>query len=341
MKVACFSLSGEQLTLNNVAIPNGWRFFEHMDVRGIAEYEPDVVYVGGWFASNYIDWQIYKSMIGRCPKVIVQWFGSDVLSCKGFYDQGQREMFRQLSSDRYVNIPPTDIIKGEIETWLELETTEPLNVPAEEVFRPEDWAGRPKPTKPQVAVYMPAGRQDFFRLPLIKQVVDKMPDVRFLFYHWIPEILKVEVRTGPNPTDKWSPDPSDMLYGTTREDYHNVLGDSTCSLRIPIHDAHSITGAEFLMSGKPLISDRDMPRYPRQVRGKDITVDAVVRAIRRAIEHPEVDAAVSDYYRDRWDPSKYAERVAERCRTKWEGFEFGTERVGAGSPEAEEAEVMG
>lgn len=322
MKVACFSVSGEQLTLNNVATPNGWRFFEHLDWQGIAMYEPDVVYVGGWFAANYGDWQVFKGMIGQAKKVIVQWFGSDVLTAKGFYDQGQRTMYEWLNSDRVVNIPPSEKIKQEIEEWLEVQTTDVLNVPAEEVFSPEDFEKYVMPEKPQVAVYMPPGRQDFFRLALIKEVIALVPEANFLFYHWLPEIEPIQVRTGPNPEDVWQPDDKWKKFGTTRDEYKQIIGESICALRIPVHDANSITGAEFLMSGKPFVSDRDMPNYKRLVRG-DTTPESVARAIKRVLRRPHVDAVVSDFCRDRWDPVKYRQRLEERCRTKWEGFSFG------------------
>lgn len=320
MKVACFSVSGEQLTQNNVAAPNGWRFFEHLDWIGMAQFEPDVVYIGGWFAANYGDWQVYKAMMGRAKKVIVQWFGSDVLTAKGFYDMGQREMFRQLNSDRFINIPPSEIIKHEIEEWLEVETTAVLNVPAEEVFTPGDWEGYQMLDKPQVAIYMPPGRQDFFRLGLIKEAIPKIK-ADCLFYHWLPEMEPIKVQTGPNPEDVWKPDEKHTSFSTTRERYREIIGQSACALRIPVHDANSITGAEFLMSGKPFVSDRDMPKYPRLIRGK-VTPDRIARVVNKAIAHGTVDKSVQDFYRDQWNPLKYRARLEERCRTKWEGFSF-------------------
>lgn len=336
MKVACFSISGEQLTLNNIARPNDWKFFEHLDWVGMAMYEPDIVYVGGWFVANYADWQVHRAMIGRAKKVVIQWFGSDVGYCKGFYDQGQREMFRQLNSDRFVNIPPTDIIKGEMERWLELDCTEPLNTPAEELILPHSLP-KSRLDSPQVAIYMPPGRQDFFRLPLIKEAIPKIK-ARCFFYHWIPETQRVGVQMGPSESDFW--EPPHRSYGHDREEYMRIIADSTCALRIPVHDAWSITAAEFLMAGKPVVSDRDMPKYKRLIRG-EVSVDRVVRAVNKALRYNTVDRAVSDFCRDRWNPLRYAERVAERCKTRWEGFDFGREHIHIRSQEVQAARLVG
>lgn len=300
MKIAAVSTAAQQLVLNNVTPATGFKYFDDINYIGIAEYNPDAIYFGGWFVTEYSDWSLHQSLMGDIPKVIIHWYGSDVLQCRNWRNMGQERMFEILRSDRYVHIPPNDKIKKEIEEWLELPTTSPLNVCSERLL-PEI----PKPDRFTVGCYMPPGRQDFFRMRSVEEAMKRAKKTEWILYHWMPPVPAIEAGNG-----------AQRRYALSREEYDKTLADCSCLLRIPKHDAYSISAAEFLMSGRPVISDRDLPKWPARIRGK--LSDAKVAA---AIAHTKtantVPVDVQNFYRNMFDPSKFKDRLQERCQEKW------------------------
>jgi len=302
MKVAVVSTQGEQSSLNNVAKPNGWRYFYASQAEDLAEYRPDVLFLGGCFISEYSDWQLYRSLIGEIPKVIVQWMGVDVWQISRFFDVGERNVMEWLKSDRFAHIPPSDNSKKELSEWVGIESSEPLNIPAEKILTEV-----PKPSDFVVGSYLPPGRQKFFNIDMQQRSVPKT-DAKVIFYHWLPPMEKV-IYEGHH----------ELRYALSREEYEKTIADCSCLLRIPVRDVNSISAAEFLMSGRPVISNNDLPLWPRMLN-EEMDAEAVTAVIKKVAEDGHVPAHVQEFYRNQYDPAKYVARLVERCQYKWKGF---------------------
>lgn len=308
MKIAVLSTQAEQLALNNIApfMGENSKFFLASQIEKIAEYNADVLYLGGMYVTEFSDWQLYRAIIGDHKKVIVHWYGSDVLQAKFFHERGERELFEWLKSDKFVHVSPNGPIKGEIESELGIPTTEPLNVPAEKVY-----GDIPLPEEFKFGVYLPPGRMDFFNLKLMSEALSKFDHPPVTFYHWLPLLEKIDFE-GPHR----------LAYGLSRPEYEKVLAESSCLIRMPFHDANSISAAEFLMSGRPVVSNNDYPMWPKMLN-EQMDVDQIADVFKAAVETPPiVPENVRNFYRSAYDPAKFKERLADRVREKWAGFSW-------------------
>lgn len=305
MKIAAFSTGCEQLTRRNVVEPNadrGWAYFNSMDYGGVSEYNADVVWTGGVFIQDYDGWARHRAIWGSHKRVVLHWVGSDTLACKRFWDVGQRTMFKEFHSDRFLHIPSSEGLKQELKDWFGIESTDPLDIPAEKVFEE-----MPKPKQYTVGFYLPPDRADFYNYDVMEQLTQKFPDrdYRVVFYHWLPLFHELKL-AGP-----WS-----TRFALSREEYEQVIADCSCIVRIPQHDAVSISAGEFLMAGRPFISHHDIPMWPAKLKADELTPEAINAAILNTIGQ-KVPKKVQELYRDAYDPHKYHDRVLARCQKQW------------------------
>lgn len=303
MKIAAVSLGCEQLARRNVAAPNrvnGWEYFNSLDYAGLAEYNADILWIGGAFINDYDQWSRYRSVFGSHKRIVIQWVGSDTLMCKKFWDVGQRTLFGQLHSERFLHIPASEGLKKELKDWFAIESTDPMDIPAEKVFQE-----LPKPEQYTVGFYLPPDRADFYNYDVMEKLTQKYPDrdYRVIFYHWLPLFHELKL-AGP-----WG-----TRFALSREQYEQVIADCSCLVRIPKHDAVSISAGEFLSAGRPFISHHDIPLWPARL--KEVTPEAVHEAIMASM-NTKVTQKVQKFYRDAYDPNKYHDRVMARCQAQW------------------------
>lgn len=304
MKIAAFSSGCEQLTRRNVVGPNvdrGWAYFNSLDYSGIYEYDPDILWTGGVFIGDYDSWNRYRSLWGNHKRIVLHWVGSDTLICKKFWDTGQRNMFKEFHSDRFLHIPSSIGLKNELKEWFGIESTDPLDIPVERVFQE-----MPKPEQFTVGFYLPPDRAQFYNYALMEQLTQKYPDrdYRVIFYHWLPLFHELKL-AGP-----WG-----TRFALSRGEYEQVIADCSCIVRIPIHDAVSVSAGEFLMAGRPFVSQHEIPKWPARV--KELTVEGIDAAIQSTIRAPLVSPKIQEYYRNVYDPHKYHDRVMERAVKQW------------------------
>lgn len=307
MKIAVTSTQAEQLALNNVtpALP-GAKFFSSSQIEDIAEYNPDVLYLGGMFIAEYSDWQLYRAIIGDAKRVIVHWYGSDVLQLQFFKDRGEKEVLEWLKQDRFFHVSPSEAIREELYDKLGIEASHPLNVPAEKVM-----GNIPLPEEFTLASYLPPGRKEFFNYQMIEQAMKNLPETKMVFYHWLPLFEKIEYE-GRHV----------LRYGLSRDEYEKLISESSCLLRIPYHDANSISAAEFLMSGRPVISNHDLPHWPKMV-DETMTPDQIAEVVKSVQDNgKEVPEETRQFYRDLFDPGKFKERLEYRIKARWPEFSW-------------------
>lgn len=306
MRVAVVSHQAEQLALNNVAIPNGWQYFHATAAEDLYVYNPDFLYVHGCFIHDYGDWRLYQQLVGETKKVAIRFTGTDSLNVRGFVDRGCRAIVDWLNQDRFLIIPPSDKVADELKE-IGVKVAKPLNTPAQRVFDP-----LPRPRGFVIGVYMPPHRQDFFNIPKVKQILYKLKDAKYwtIFYHFFP-LMHEFTFDGPH----------EMRFGLKREEYEKTIKDCSCLIRMPVHDANSISTAEFLMADRPVISINDFPHWPAMVN-KQMSDEEIGEVIMAQKDAPPVSAKAQEYCRTMYDPTKWADRLEKRCRQKWPGFKF-------------------
>jgi len=323
-KVAVCSIGAEQIARKNIAEPNGWRYFhefQHVDLWGSPinpeqGFFPDVMIFKGWFVQDYSTLNRHMRLLGdvgfhynkKCGKagrIVILWAGSDVLQMGLFYDKMghyEAKIFQDLRSDRFVHIPVSEDQGQELKRLFGLKPKAPLPTPCRKIFEK-----LPFSKGPTIAVYMPALRMDFYHFDILYEVAKKMPQMKFIFYHWMFKTPDME-RAKPLPNVEYR-------YPCSREEYEQVIADSWASLRIPDHEGLSGGSAEFLMAGRPVFSCHDMPKWPAKIKRERITPDSIVEVLKDLV--PDVPEEVQEHYRHLLDPAKFKERLQARIKATW------------------------
>ena len=300
MRIAVTSSAALQVTSQNICKPIGWDHYHPLDTVNMHSSQPDVLLLGGFYVGNLNDEWFYRSLTGRIPKIVIHWFGTDVVMMRQYREDGAKGIFDELRTDRFLHIPCSDKIRRELIEDLEFPVCDPLIVPSEDpLSRMKTPKGRFK-----LAVYMPPGRSDFFRIPIIAEAVDAIPKIHVIFYHFLER------------ADSYGIDAShEYRYGLSHEEYHGVVEECSALLRIPTHDGMSVGAAEFLMAGRKVISNHSLPMWPAKI--KNLSVESVKLELEKAMKRSSVSVKVSDEARRLFDPALYAEGMQKRLRDKW------------------------
>lgn len=319
MRVAVTSVGCENLAKQNVAKPNGWRYFTLHDRVRINEWNPQMIVCLGWFCAGWSDWQAHKALFGDTKRIIIHWVGTDILTVKDVYDKGHKAIVKWLNDPRFLHVAPTKEAFRELE-WTGLKLYGPIDVPAERVIEPQ-----PMPEKVRLAVYMPPDRQDFYGIKLIFEVLSKIKDIEVVFYHWLPKTQ------GINYSRR-----HEELFALNRAEYEEkILSGCSALVRIPVHDAGSISVGEFLMAGKPVITNQRLPHWKYGIQGElyinqpgegftlakgaiekfDAEVKRIVDLVRNGKEF--VSQKTIDYYREVYDPANYAKTLSGYTQDQW------------------------
>lgn len=334
MKAAITSEGCEQLAMNNIGPALDAKFFPDprfdelwgTPMRPDEGDNPEVLFIKGWFVPDYVALaRMYKIMgdqghkyNDRCKKaekIVILWAGSDVLGAAHWRQKAGKyepQIFRDLRTERFMHVPVGIKQKYELEKLLDLRPTDPLPTPARELFERQ-----PLPDKMTVAVYMPTYSMELYRYDMCLAVAKLMPDAQFIFYHWMfptgPEGL---IKEGDVPNVRYQ-------YACSFEQYKEIITESSCSLRITRHEGLSGGVADFLMSGRPVLTCRDMPEWPAGLDNKKIeTGEQVAEHIAITLKSfkGEVSEKTRRWYLDNLDPKKYKSRMNELLDKQWPGF---------------------
>ncbi|MBD3276868.1 MAG: hypothetical protein GF388_01065 [Candidatus Aegiribacteria sp.] len=333
MKAAITSDGCEQLAKYHLAPALGLPFYNFLEWDQLwgNPLEPDIgehpecVVMKGFFGNDYSGQARIKKVLGdmgkeyqpKCSnadKVAVLWAGSDVTAMFGFRQRGFRyepKIFSDLRSDRFVHIPVNIKQKYELDKLLGIEATDPLPTPSRKLFDV-----MPMPGRFTVAVYLPTYRADFFRYKLMLEVAEKMPEARFIFFHWMFPVGDSDVQLSELPNVEYR-------YHCSREEYEDIVKQSACLLRAPQHEGLSGTAADFLLAGRPVVSCWDMPEWPAMLGNELIDngkhdAEYIVKLLNKM--KMEVPEETRQWYLDNLAPAKYKERFNERIHTKWPEF---------------------
>jgi len=319
VRIAVTSVACENLAKHNVAKPNGWRYFTIHDRVRINEWNPNMVVCLGWFCTGWSEWQNHKACFGDTKKIIIQWVGSDILVLKQAYDRGHKAIVEWLKDPRFLHVAPTQESIQEM-AWTGFKFYGPVDVPAEHLIDPQ-----PMPEKVRLAIYMPPNRQDFYGIKLMIDVLPKFKDVDIVFYHWLPQSEGLQYGRR-----------HEEHFALTREEYEEkILAGCSALVRIPVHDAGSISVGEFLMAGKPVITNQSLPHWKYGIKGNlyvtetgdafalapgahkkfEAEVARIIDLVKNSKE--PVPQKTMDYYREAYDPANYAKKLSEYTQDHW------------------------
>lgn len=319
MKVAVTSIAAENLAKHNVSEPNGWSYWPMQSFVRVNEWNPDVLVCVGFFCDGWSDWQVHKAMFGDTRHVVINWIGTDILILKQNYEKGHKALLEWLKSDRFLHIAPTKEAMKEME-WSGLDLHGPMDIPASKVIDPQ-----PMPEKIRLAVYMPPARQDFYGMMLLRDVLPKFRDVDIVFYHWLPLNGKLHYERR-----------CETHFMLSYEEYaEKILKGCSALVRVPVHDAGSISVGEFLMAGKPVVTNQKLEKWPHSTgdlyyeemgdfKIKDGAAKRLEKGIGEIVDllknsKEPVSKATIEHYRQLYDPSVYLSKLADCTENKW-GF---------------------
>jgi len=298
------------------------------------EVSTRVGYIVGFHLSDKVGFDDYMKWAHRFDKVLIHWVGSDAINAKHSLTSEQWEMLRQpmfthLIQHERLN---ADIIE-------QVGETAAVVIPAGKQF-----PVAPLPANFTVFVYYPKHRHDFHYGDVMKEVIEKMPDVNFRLCHLFGEKPDFDY---PNMT--WMGN----LQGA---DYATALAKSSCVLRLSQHEGNPLTIAEAGIMGRRFVTNFDMDAT---VRVPDVpTADQVVEALRSLQGFTEPDLEISALYRKIHNRRDYRDAIAELAGVvetpevmnremmsapydyrKYFEFRYGQGKKGAGGPDPRSGEV--
>ena len=243
-------------------------------------------YVIGWHVTDDASWQAYTAWANRFDKTLIHWVGSDIANIPTWLNSPER--VAHMNHPRFVHIVEEERLATEVREYFENVHVCPMSTLS--AFPVE-----PLPKKFAVAVYYPKHRHDFHYGEVLKEVIEKMPDVTFHLYHLFGEKPDFEY-----PNMKW-------LGVLSPQDYHKMLANSSCMLRLSQHDGRSFSLVEAAIMGRRLITNTEtLFAY----RTSDVpTADEVIAQIEKVREHSEPDKDLSAYYLTENNILKYKNRI--------------------------------
>lgn len=243
-------------------------------------------YVIGWHVADDESWQLYSAWAKRFDRVLIHWVGSDISGIPKWLNSSER--VAHMNHPRFVHIVEEERLIPEVKQYFE--NVHVCHMPTLNAFPVE-----PLPEKFAVAIYYPKHRHDFHYGNVMKEVIERMPDVTFHLYHLFGNEPDFEY-----PNMKW-------LGQLSPQDYHKMLANSSCMLRLSEHDGRSFSIVEAAIMGRRFITNTELPFAHRT--GDVPTADDVIAQIEKIREQTEPDEDAAKYYLAENDIKKYKDRI--------------------------------
>lgn len=297
MKIATTSVVAHQFAQDHIARATKWPYFEDIQYADLAEYNPDILVIAGWFVEEYADWALHRTLCGDIPKIVVHWMGMDVDQVEHFHLKGERYMFQELSDPKFIHVPITAEIGKRLEA-LGLTMAEPLYLPVMDARRDV-----PVPTEPPftVACFINPDKISQRFQTYVNSTFGKVEEVKFIFYNWMPPVGNVGFSGY-----------SEEKYALDYDGLNGILDKSNALLMTAECGLDITEAARYLMSGRPVISDKDLPHWAAKISSqKPRKIAGLFDDLRNGIGLLVPDH-VREFYFDQFDPLKYEARILER-----------------------------
>jgi len=228
-----------------------------------------------------------------CKKVI-HWLGSDIAGLKKLSWESLNALGNTLNQTMSIMFAESKVQQRElIKMGIKTEVL-PLLRDISSFTR------KPMPKDFAVAVYLPGVNTDNYHPILIENITKNMPDVQFYLYG-----------------DRGVKEQQDFknVHIVGWKDINEIIDKTSILLRYTVHDGLPTAPMEFLMSGRYVVSNVDMPYIEKIDSKKDeegvrkIIIEKI-RQIKKKIRKKQypTDEAVQ-YYKDYLNPNKIKKRL--------------------------------
>lgn len=278
-------------------------------------------YIVGFHLHDKASFNDYMAFSDKFDRVLLHWVGSDILNIPKWQDADKLET---LNSDKFVHLVEDERLLPELSQYIR--NPQVLPIPSVKVFPPD-----PLPENFSVAVYYPKHRHEFHYGDVMKEVIERMPNVNFKLFH-----LYGEKPDFMYPNMAW-------LGNLPDQEYAMQIARSSCTLRLSKHDGRPFTVVEYAMAGRRFVTNFDMKH---SYRVSDVpTADEVIMALKEIGKQKEPDMEALEYYRSENDHGKFRDAVKMLLGNPYEYEAYWEKRYASGArggggpvPLSEEAE---
>ncbi len=272
-------------------IVNGKAWYFPWKDRLQALADCDYIYIIGFFCANLAEKSEYVQILERTKKkVLIHWIGTDAPNCAAFQVAGEKDLFERLKAPNVVHLAENTEMRKEV---LDLGVPRVILCPIASRFNFEPL---PLPTKmngdlnPLISVYMPPHRHDFFNRELIMKVIEKTPEIPYIFYSYSDGL-----KTSPLTENA-------MSWGKIPDGQYEILiKQSTGHLRLVEHDGVSLTMVEFCMAGRWFITNQDRPHTIKC----GLNVDEIVTRVKEVVAKKEPNKVASRFYSENFGADRH------------------------------------
>ncbi len=256
-------------------------------IPSMFENEYKMIYVMGFYPLNINDHaNIFTNCKKDCLKV-VQWIGTDVFQLRTRFNWEQLKFIR----DKILSHIDIHLCNSE---FLEKELRE-IGIDAERIYMPliQKPHLMPFPEKFTVGVYYsdsnPMHNEEF-----LLDIAKSMPDIDFKFFGGSKRAVE------------------DNIEYMEWKNIEEVIKQCSINIRISVHDGFPHTPIQFLMAGREVITNFEMPHthyIPMQVDNESYGEDKVklmkkIREVKSGLKK-KIDKKAMTYYNAITDPQKY------------------------------------
>ncbi len=302
MKIAVVSRSAGFHAKNIIAnvLPNA-TYVEWHKQHLLKDY--DVIYCLGLYVASMQSCQEYWDLLLMPQPLIIHWAGSDISLCK-FYEKdfgSLAEMRDELNGDNVIHLAQTEQLADEVINW-GINNVDVCTLPSRLDLEPCDLdivAGGENDTK--VSLYIPPGRTDFFKLPIIMEVAAKLPDIDFIICSFSSP--KRQQLITDNVVDWGKLGDKAMRY---------LMESCNIHLRLVEHDGFSLSVIENKLMGRRVITNQDYPHTEKV----SLDVDEIVAKIKELAEIKEPDYEGAKFYEENYGKARYIQYIKELLDAK-------------------------
>jgi hypothetical protein len=227
----------------------------------------DVIYCLGWYLASMQAKHEYMNLLNMGKTLIIHWAGSDVSLCKQFEKEYGSDRIKVCTLPSRLDISPVPLdamMNGEIDT--------------------------------KVSLYIPPGRADFFKMPLIMKVAEKLPEIGFIVCSFSSPRRSQIIRD--NVVDWGKLGDKGIQY---------IMESCNIHLRLVEHDGFSLSVIENCLMGRRVITNMDYPHTHKVSLG----VDEIVAKIKELAELKEPDLEAARFYEKNYGKQRYVDYIKE------------------------------
>lgn len=272
-KEICVTGTGARFHARNIAKMLG---ADYKDFPAHKKHKYKMIYIVGFFGN------VREAFFGTSAMRVVHWIGSDILALKNTPEKERAYIINWIKNNIDVNLVEFEQTRKELAEYGLTSRICPL--PPKQFY-----AETPLPKKFTVAVYDPAINKQLYHSDLIHEIAKEMKDVDFKFFG-----------------DYQNMGTKDNIQHLGKVDnIESLIRDTSCLLRITMHDGLPISFLEFMSAGRNVVTNVE---FPNTVQVKTVTKEAIKKALKEA-KKLSLNKKGASYVRTLADHTKFKEFI--------------------------------